>query len=594
MTYKFKLSRRLATLWAGGGISAHGLMLIAYLCAFLPLACTPAESNLEPHSGITDLWVTPDTVSLTPGSTQNFTASASMSDGSSSSVPVEFSATGGIITSTGQYTAGSTIGHYQVSARTAEGVLGASAVRIDTVPRANPIKLTPQWTVQDDGQFIDVESSVLRVKFGYGGLGSGGWFLRGGGRDGGIVELYYKPTSETRNLVFRNGVNGGKLDGLDYFRAEGASVDQEDHNALDFTSPFSAQLVQHRVWQSAGRLLAEFEFRFEAWHIKRTYILYPWGDITVHAEIYLAEPGAWSLLGHSFHFAASRYDVQNGATYSWGANYVNDGEYYYAWSDGYGPNGAFATSPLFRYTDVIQSGLNKNTAISMFGRFDPYSGFMVDDRNGNDPDIIVMNGDSATWFSPFDQVSLAVGGKSYVETGIFTPLWAPQQMTHVNLNWSYNTTPCCPPQYDNPMFWPATLGTWTESFHLMFRQGLTPDDYVPIWQSRARYIGREPPFEVTGALVRLDPVDRLYHLTPLSGAQRISFKWRRYGASLRAVDYRTAFVIENLPTAGSVKMSPEGGVTIDAYRGGANGDVLMVLRGSQSGQPAEYVITAGD
>jgi hypothetical protein len=570
MNYKFKLSRRLATLWTGRVLCPEHMILSACLAVSVFWACTPHDA-LEPDTSITQVWVTPDTVFLQPGTTQEFTSWASTSDGSTSSIPVVFSATGGTITSSGQYTAGADLGHYQVVARAAEGLTGTSLVMIDSLPPTVAIGRTPQWTVRDDGVFIDAENSILHLKFAYNASTTGEWFKGGGGRDGGIVELYYKPTSTTRNLVFRNGAAGGKLDNLDYFQAEDASTTQADHNTMDFSSGVNAQVTQHRVWESAGRLFAEFDFDFKSWRIKRTYVVYPWGDITVHARISQIASGSWSYMGHSFHFAVSTYPSRIGSTLMWGSNYQADAESYYAWSDGYGPLGQYSGTSVFRYQEVIRAGLNKNTAISMFGRLDPYSGFMLDDRNGNDPDIIVMNGDSATWFSPFDQVSRAIGGKSYVEAGIFTPTWARGE-THASMNWFYNTTPCCPVNYASPMLWPTSLGTWNESFHLLLRRGLTPDAYLPLWEARVRYLGREAPFAVTGAQVRLDPIDRLYHFTPLPGASGISFQWRRYAAAPTAVDYRTAFVIDNFANARSMSVSPTP-ATLGGYQDPATGDI---------------------
>jgi hypothetical protein len=59
--------------------------------------------------------LTPATVSLAPGAAQQFNAAGRMSDGSTSTVSVTWSATGGTI-SAGRYTAGSTAGTYRVIA----------------------------------------------------------------------------------------------------------------------------------------------------------------------------------------------------------------------------------------------------------------------------------------------------------------------------------------------------------------------------------------------------------------------------------------------------------------------------------------------
>jgi len=76
--------------------------------------------------------VTPSTVSLQPGGTQQLVANGRMSDGTSSAVTVSWTATGGTITAGGLYTAGSTSGAYRVIAKQSGGT------RADTVPSGLP------------------------------------------------------------------------------------------------------------------------------------------------------------------------------------------------------------------------------------------------------------------------------------------------------------------------------------------------------------------------------------------------------------------------------------------------------------------------
>ena len=104
----------------------------------------------------------------------------------------------------------------------------------------------PEWRIADDGATVEVENPVLRPRFAYAAAGVDGWFSGGessggGGRDGGIVEMYYKPTSPTRNLVFRNGQWGSLYDQMDSFEAEGVSDDR----------PFTVHTgVRHAEWGS--------------------------------------------------------------------------------------------------------------------------------------------------------------------------------------------------------------------------------------------------------------------------------------------------------------------------------------------------------
>jgi hypothetical protein len=445
---------------------------------------------------------------------------------------------------------------------------------------------------------VFVDGAVVKLTFAYNAEKRGGWFRGGGGRDGTIVELYYKPTSATRNLVFRNGTWGSKMDGLDYVQAERSAPDQLAYNTPDFASGTDAVPISHRVWEDAGRLFAEFTVQFAAWRITRTYIVYSWGDITAHARITLTTPGDWAYLGRRIHFAAARYSVVNGpTTYNWGTNYQQDGESFHAFSDGAptGAGGRAGYSPeYYRYSEPLRAGLNKNTAATLIGRMDPYSGFMLDDRNGNDPDILVMNGDPTTWDSPISGIARAVGGNSYVETGIFSPAWAPAGATHAGMNWFYRTISCCPPAYDRPMYWPGALGSWEEVFHIFLRpSGLGPDDYLPLWRARARNLAQEAPTAVQGARLRLDPTDRLYHFMATPGTARVQFQWTRSSGAPRSLDYRTAFVVDQFPDAAWVQIQHPGpyAPALTAQRNPVTGRLLVVLTGVQPADPVPYTIT---
>jgi parallel beta-helix repeat protein len=79
------------------------------------------------------------------GATKTFTASGRMTDGSTASVPVRFTATGGTITSGGVYTAGSTAGSYRVVATDTSGAFAdTSSVSVTApAPTLAAIVLTP-------------------------------------------------------------------------------------------------------------------------------------------------------------------------------------------------------------------------------------------------------------------------------------------------------------------------------------------------------------------------------------------------------------------------------------------------------------------
>ncbi len=84
--------------------------------------------------------LTPGTVSLAAGAKQQFTAAGKMSDGSTSTVAVTYSATGGTVSSSGLYTAGSTAGSsYRVIAVQQGGTKAdTSAVTVTVTPPPPP------------------------------------------------------------------------------------------------------------------------------------------------------------------------------------------------------------------------------------------------------------------------------------------------------------------------------------------------------------------------------------------------------------------------------------------------------------------------
>ncbi len=447
---------------------------------------------------------------------------------------------------------------------------------------------SPQWTIVDDGAFVTAENDILRLKFAYNAAASAEWFKGGGGLDGGVVELYYKPTSASRNLVFRSGAWGSKKDNMDHFEAEGAAEDGLDHNTPDFSSGTDAELVTYSVHENAGRLLAEFTFQFQAWLLTRTYTVYPWGDITVHVSLSITESSRWNYLGHRFAFAASRYGfTTDSGAYDWGGNYQDDGEFFYAWTDGYTDAGR---GPQFRYAEQIRQRADTNTAAQLFGRDDAYVGFMLDDENGNDPDIVVLNGDSAARYSAFGKVAASVGGTSYVESGIYSAVYAPDSATYAGITWFYGTIPCCPPQYGNPMEWPTSLGTWEESFHVMLRRDLTKEAFLPLWRARTRDFGQLAPVAPTNAAVVFRPRTRLYHLIADASATEVAFSVPAPPEDVGAI-YRTVVVVENLQGVDQLRLENGNGRIAEAYHDADTGTTVIVLTDLEGFPPPRVVIT---
>ena len=89
--------------------------------------------------------LTPSSVSLGTGATQQFSVSGQWSDGSTTAPAVTYSATGGTISSSGLYTAGSTAGSFRVIATQQGGTLAdTSTVTLTaTPPVLQAVILTP-------------------------------------------------------------------------------------------------------------------------------------------------------------------------------------------------------------------------------------------------------------------------------------------------------------------------------------------------------------------------------------------------------------------------------------------------------------------
>jgi parallel beta helix pectate lyase-like protein len=127
MHYIFKLSRRLARLRAASGLAAS---LFTLSCA----ADGPSTlgASTDPMQSVV---LTPATASVAQGAKQQFSASGKMSDGSTGPISPSFAATGGSISSSGEYTAGSTAGTYRVMATQTGGTLAdTSTVTVTTPP----------------------------------------------------------------------------------------------------------------------------------------------------------------------------------------------------------------------------------------------------------------------------------------------------------------------------------------------------------------------------------------------------------------------------------------------------------------------------
>lgn len=112
------------------------------LLAALLASCAPPEKvGTDPSPELDAVLLTPAFVTIGTGETATFQASGHMSNGATSPVAVNWTATGGTVSASGVYTAGATAGSYHVVATTTDGALAdTSSVTVDSVPV--PVTLT--------------------------------------------------------------------------------------------------------------------------------------------------------------------------------------------------------------------------------------------------------------------------------------------------------------------------------------------------------------------------------------------------------------------------------------------------------------------
>jgi len=167
----------------GGTISATGLYTAGATGGLYQVVATHAASGLADTAAVTinvpaptlvGVTVTPASASLQTGATQQFAASGQMSDGSSSAVTVAWSATGGTISGSGLYTAGTSAGSYRVIATHAASGLADTAtvtvsqqaptlVGVAVTPASASLQTGATQQFVASGQMSDGSSSAVTV-----------------------------------------------------------------------------------------------------------------------------------------------------------------------------------------------------------------------------------------------------------------------------------------------------------------------------------------------------------------------------------------------------------------------------------------------
>lgn len=122
-------------LFTAGSVAGSFMVIANCLCGALDTAFVTVELPAQ----LTKITVSPKTVSLNAGATQQFGATANWSTGATTLPPITWSATGGSISTSGLYTAPSTAGTYRVIVAHSGGTLRDTA----TVTVAGPTSPPP-------------------------------------------------------------------------------------------------------------------------------------------------------------------------------------------------------------------------------------------------------------------------------------------------------------------------------------------------------------------------------------------------------------------------------------------------------------------
>jgi hypothetical protein len=184
------------------GIAGGSASIIAVAASLADTAIVTVSAVPPPPTVVTRLDVSPATVSLSTGATQQFTATERLDDGSSRPAHgATWSATGGIVTASGLYTAGVSSGTFRVIAVGQTGYGDTATVVVTAPPPPPPPPGCTAPTILSHG-FDNQQWAPLQN----GGEGSyiaadatarGGYAVRkdwrGGSFDGGTVRALFTP-----------------------------------------------------------------------------------------------------------------------------------------------------------------------------------------------------------------------------------------------------------------------------------------------------------------------------------------------------------------------------------------------------------------
>jgi hypothetical protein len=229
----------------GGTVSTDGVYQAGQTPGTFRVVATDTLTNLSdtasviieaPAPTLQAVVLSPATVSLAAGAGQQFTATGSLSDGSTTAVTVTWTATGGSISSGGLYTAGQTSGTFRIIGTQSGGILADTATVTVTAPVAAspppPTSGTTNFlaTAESSGSFAPWNYAISDAQVGGGDLppssssnraknGSRSWKFEIADPNGGSDGTTYAQFLASGPQSSMGSVNGGFKSGYYSFYA---------------------------------------------------------------------------------------------------------------------------------------------------------------------------------------------------------------------------------------------------------------------------------------------------------------------------------------------------------------------------------------
>jgi len=149
-------------LYTAGGVAGNYRVIAKHtttgLADTVPVSVSAAAPTLKA------VVVTPASVSLQTGASQQFSAAGLLSDGTTTPVSVTYTGTGGTVSAGGLYTAGSVTGTYRVIAKQAGGTLADTSVVTITAPAAPPATGTGVQAAPSDS-FVNSIGVAMHITY---------------------------------------------------------------------------------------------------------------------------------------------------------------------------------------------------------------------------------------------------------------------------------------------------------------------------------------------------------------------------------------------------------------------------------------------